>query len=100
MSLENDPFDTQPAPLPTAPPEPPPATGQYPAAYAEPQPAERRVPVAVWAGMGILAMALCLAVLLLVLLLTQGGGGILRHPRRCRPAGSDRIPDVVSGIRR
>ena len=41
MSLENDPFDTQPAPLPTAPPEPPQSTGQYTAAYGEPQPAER-----------------------------------------------------------
>ena len=80
MSLENDPFDTQPAPLPTPPPEPPQSTGQYTAAYGDPQPAERRVPIAVWAGMGILAMGLCIAVILLLLLLLSGGGGAPAKP--------------------
>ncbi len=81
MSLENDPFDTQPAPLPTPPPElPPEPEGYHEGVYGEPQPSGPRVPVAVWVGLGILAVALCLAVLLLVLLVTQGSNGILAQP--------------------
>jgi hypothetical protein len=101
MSLENDPFDTQPAPLPTEPPEPPQPTGEYTGAdYAEPEPAERRIPVAVWAGMGILAMALCIAVILLLLLLLSGGGGAPTQPTpTATPPQPIAVanPDVVSG---
>jgi hypothetical protein len=100
MSLENDPFDTQPAPLPPQPPElPPEPPVQYTAVYEEP-PAERRpAALALWIGLGILALALCLGVVLLVLLLT-GGGGL---PARATPTplppqpGVLAIPDQVSG---
>jgi hypothetical protein len=93
MSLENDPFDTQPAPLPTPPPEPPQSSGQYTAAYGEPQSDARRVPIAVWAGMGILAMGLCIAVILLLLLLLSGGGGA---PAKPTPTAMPPQPIVVA----
>jgi len=102
MSLENDPFDTQPAPLPPMPPpEPPPEpTGQYTAANGEPHPEKPPVSIAVWIGLGILAVALCLAVFLLVLLLRQGGGGAQAQPTPT-PSSSQpavvAVPDVVSG---
>jgi hypothetical protein len=102
MSLENDPFDTQPAPLPATPPEPPPqVTGQYTTgAYGQPQAAGPRVPVAVWAGMGILAMGLCIAIILLLVLLLSGGGGGAAQPTPT-PIPQQPIvvanPDVVSG---
>jgi hypothetical protein len=101
MSLENDPFDTQPAPLPTSPPElPPQPTEQYTGAYGEPPPARQRAPIAVWVGLGILAIALCLAALLAVILLTQGGGGGQARPTSTplppQPAVIA-VPDVVSG---
>ncbi len=102
MSLENDPFDTQPAPLPPQPPpelEPQP-TGQHTGAYGQPQPTRARVPIAVWVGLGILAVALCLAVLLLVIWLTQGGGGAQAQPTPTPLPPQPTvvaIPDVVSG---
>lgn len=100
MSLENDPFDTQPTPLPTEPPEPPPQpTGQYTATYGEPQPAGPHVSIAVWIGLGILAVALCLAVILLVLLLTQGSGGAQLKPTPTPTPLQPTViaaPDVVS----
>ncbi len=98
MSLENDPFDTQPAPLPTPPPEPPP-TGQY-TTYGEPPPAGPRIPVAVWAGVGLLIVALCLAMVLIGLLLTQGSGGIFPQPSPTPTPQQPVVvatPDVVSG---
>jgi antitoxin component of MazEF toxin-antitoxin module len=94
MSLENDPFDTQPAPLPTAPPDLPQSSGQYTAAYGEAQPAERRVPIAVWAGMGILAMGLCIAMILLLLLLLSGGSG--GAPAKPTPTAAPPQPIVVA----
>jgi hypothetical protein len=101
MSLENDPFDTQPAPLPPSelPPQQP--TGEYAGAYEEPQPQRAHVPLAVWIGLGILAVALCLAVFLLVILLTQGGGGggLARPTSTPLPPQPTviAVPDVVSG---
>ncbi len=92
MSLENDPFDTQPAPLPTPPPElPPQPTGQYTAPYGEPEPERPRVPISVWVGLGILALALCLAVLLVAILLAQGGGGFFAQPT---PTSAPPQPEV------
>ncbi len=102
MSLENDPFDTQPAPLPSMPPpEPTPEpTGQYTAANGEPPPEKPHVSIAVWIGLGILALALCLAVFLLVILLRQGDGGAQARPTPTplppQPAVVA-VPDVVSG---
>ena len=101
MSLENDPFDTQPAPLPTPPPEPPPQPPEYQeGAYGEPEPTGRHVSIAVWVGLGILALALCLAGLLFVLLLTQGGGGLLARPTPTPLPPQPTViavPDVVTG---
>lgn len=102
MSLENDPFDTQPAPLPPSPPElPPQPTGQYTGAYGEPPPAAGpRVPIAVWIGLGILAVALGLAVFLIILLVAQGSGGILAQPTPTPLPPQPEViarPDVVSG---
>ncbi len=102
MSLENDPFDTQPAPLPTQPPpelEPEP-TGQFIGEYEPPRAARPRVPIAVWVGLGILAVALCLAAVLLVILLTQGGGGAQPTPTPTPtppPPTVIAIPQVISG---
>jgi hypothetical protein len=102
MSLENDPFDTQPAPLPPQPPpelEPQP-TGQLAGAYDEPRSTRPRTSVAVWVGLGILTVALCLAVLLLVIFLAQGGGGGPAKPTPTpvppQPTVMS-IPDIVSG---
>ncbi len=101
MSLENDPFDTQPAPLPTPPPEPPPQpTGQYTGTYGEPPPAGSRVPVAVWVAMGVLAMALIIVIIVLVIFLTGGGGGALAQPTPTPLPPQPTVianPDVVSG---
>ncbi|NTU62592.1 MAG: hypothetical protein HGB05_04130 [Chloroflexi bacterium] len=99
MSLENDPFDTQPAPLPPQPPpEPPP---QYSGEYSPPPPARPRISIAVWIGLGILGVALCIAMLMLFILLTQGGGGQQAQPTTptsLPPQPSVvSIPDVVSG---
>jgi len=98
MSLENDPFDTQPAPLPieTPPPQP---TGQYTTSYSEPQPTGQRVPIAFWAGMGVLVMALCIAVILLLVLLLSGGGAPAQPTPTAAPLQPIVIanPDVVSG---
>ncbi|CAG0926651.1 beta-glucosidase [Thermoflexales bacterium] len=102
MSLENDPFDTQPAPLPTQPSpelEPQPLE-QYADISAPPQPEGPRVPIAVWIGLGILGIALCIAVILLLILLTQGGGGGPAQPTLTptpvQPTVAA-IPDVTSG---
>jgi hypothetical protein len=99
MSLENDPFDTQPAPLPTPPPDLPP-TGQYTATYEQLEPEKARVPIAVWIGLGILAVALCLLVVLVAVLLTQGGGRAQAQPTPTATPPQPTviaIPDVVSG---
>jgi hypothetical protein len=104
MSLENDPFDTQPAPLPTPPPElppePPPQPTGHHLPYEEPQPEGRRVPIAVWVGMGILALALVIAVILLLVLLTQGGGTPQAQPTPTPspvPPSVSASPNIVSG---
>jgi len=102
MSLENDPFDTQPAPLPPQPPpelEPQPP-GQFTDISGPPQREGPRVPVAVWIGLAILGIALCIAVVLLVILLTQGGGGGQARPTPTPTPVQPTvvaIPDVVAG---
>jgi hypothetical protein len=70
MSLENDPFDTQPAPPPPPPVE---EAAPYAAPYEAGGPPPARTPVAVWIGLGILAFALLIALGLLVIVLGQGG---------------------------
>ena len=73
MSLENDPFDTQPGP----PPPPPPPVGDtaaYSAPYVAGGPPPHRTPIAVWIGLGILGVALLIALMLLVILMGQGNG--------------------------
>src|SRR5512147_2704415 len=102
MSLENDPFDTQPAPLPPQPPpelEPQPP-GQYTEPYEPPAPLAPRMQPAVWVGLGILAMALCLIVVVVVVLLVQGGGGGPAQPTLTPTPVQPNVvavPDVVSG---
>lgn len=97
MSLENDPFDTQPAP-------PPPPVEEAPP-YAPPpyEPGGRppaRTPIAVWIGLGILVFALLLAVGLLVILLSQGNGTPPATPTATSGAPQPTVsamPQVVSG---
>jgi hypothetical protein len=96
MSLENDPFDTQPAPLPPpveeVEPYPPPfePAGQPPA----------RTPIAVWIGLGVLVFALLIALGLLVILLSQGGGAAPATPTATAGVPQPTVsvtPQVVSG---
>lgn len=102
MSLENDPFDTQPA----VPPPPPPADlyPQEPEPEATPtatsgRPAGR-TPVAAWIGLGILAVALIIALILLVILAGQGSGGAPATPVPTAAPLQPTVlasPQVVSG---
>jgi hypothetical protein len=99
MSLENDPFDTQPAPVPAYFPEPAPEdTGGY-LAPSEPRPrAAWRNPV--WIGLGILGAAVLLIICILAaLLLTQGGASTIQPTITPTPAGPLVVaqPDIVSG---
>jgi hypothetical protein len=96
MSLENDPFDTQPAP-------PPPPLAEEAAPYAAPYeaggPPPPRTPIAVWIGLGILAFALLIALGLLVIVLGQGGAAPVT-PTATAGAPQPTVlasPQVVSG---
>ena len=99
MSLENDPFDTQPSPVPTYSPEPASEdSGEY---APPPSPQERaawRNPV--WLGLGILVVAMLLIICILAaLLLNQTGSPVSRPTTTPTPALPQVVaqPDVVSG---
>lgn len=98
MSLENDPFDTQPEP----PPPPPPVeeAAPYPTPYDADRQPPARTPVAVWIGLGILAVALLIALVLLVILLGQGSGTAPVTPTATSGVPQPTVaatPQVVSG---